>query len=222
MANSLDELHPRAALVMIACDFHARGWMAGTAGNLSAREDDNHFWITASGKPKGRLDERDFLLVRGRWRCRRAPARRGQALGRDHNPRRALPAVPRRAHLPARPYRRGHRRRRPCQEGREELAAAADRDDQGFRHLATEIRKWICRCSKMFSMSQKSRVKSKSGSVKPSPADRAHDPRPRPDGVGPECAGSLQSLRNPPSFCCVTPPPAELFSPAPTSAKVDA
>ena len=64
MANSLDELHPRAALVMIACDFHARGWMAGTAGNLSAREDDNHFWVTASGKPKGRLDERDFLLVR--------------------------------------------------------------------------------------------------------------------------------------------------------------
>ena len=64
MANSLDELHPRAALVVIARDFHARGWMAGTAGNLSAREDDNHFWITASGKPKGRLDERDFLLVR--------------------------------------------------------------------------------------------------------------------------------------------------------------
>ena len=56
MANSLDELHPRAALVEIARDFHARGWMAGTAGNLSAREDENHFWITASGKPKGRLD----------------------------------------------------------------------------------------------------------------------------------------------------------------------
>ena len=64
MAESLDDLHPRAALVEIARDFHARGWMAGTAGNLSAREDDNHFWITASGKPKGRLDERDFLLVR--------------------------------------------------------------------------------------------------------------------------------------------------------------
>ena len=64
MAKSLDDLHPRAALVAIARDFHARGWMAGTAGNLSAREDENHFWITASGKPKGRLDERDFLLVR--------------------------------------------------------------------------------------------------------------------------------------------------------------
>lgn len=64
MANSLDSLSPRAALVEIARDFHARGWMAGTAGNLSAREDAAHFWITASGKPKGRLEETDFLLVR--------------------------------------------------------------------------------------------------------------------------------------------------------------
>ncbi|MEK6551542.1 MAG: class II aldolase/adducin family protein, partial [Pseudomonadota bacterium] len=64
MASTLDDLPPRAALVEIARDFHARGWMAGTAGNLSAREDDGHFWITASGKPKGRLDENDFLLVR--------------------------------------------------------------------------------------------------------------------------------------------------------------
>jgi methylthioribulose-1-phosphate dehydratase len=64
MAKSLDDLPLRAALAEIARDFHARGWMHGTAGNLSAREDDNHFWITASGKPKGRLDEDDFLLVR--------------------------------------------------------------------------------------------------------------------------------------------------------------
>jgi methylthioribulose-1-phosphate dehydratase len=55
---------PRAALVEIARDFHARGWMYGTAGNLSVRADDDHFWITASGKPKGRLAESDFLLVR--------------------------------------------------------------------------------------------------------------------------------------------------------------
>ncbi len=64
MAQTLDDLPTRAALVEVARDFHARGWMAGTAGNLSAREDDGHFWITASGKPKGRLDENDFLLVR--------------------------------------------------------------------------------------------------------------------------------------------------------------
>ena len=66
MALIFDNLNPRAALVEIARDFHARGWMAGTAGNLSAREDDGHFWITASGRPKGRLDELDFLLVRVR------------------------------------------------------------------------------------------------------------------------------------------------------------
>jgi len=38
--------------------------MAGTAGNLSAREDEDHFWITASGLPKGQLQDTDFLLVR--------------------------------------------------------------------------------------------------------------------------------------------------------------
>lgn len=64
MAHSFDDLPPRTALVEIARDFHARGWMAGTAGNLSARADEAHFWITASGLPKGRLQESDFLLVR--------------------------------------------------------------------------------------------------------------------------------------------------------------
>ncbi len=64
MAESFDSLPLRAALVDIARDFHGRGWMAGTAGNLSARVDREHFWITASGKPKGRLQETDFLLVR--------------------------------------------------------------------------------------------------------------------------------------------------------------
>jgi methylthioribulose-1-phosphate dehydratase len=64
MAGMLDALEPRAALAEIARDFHARGWMSGTAGNLSARVDAEHFWITASNKPKGRLDKDDFLLVR--------------------------------------------------------------------------------------------------------------------------------------------------------------
>jgi methylthioribulose-1-phosphate dehydratase len=66
MAKHLDDVPPRAALAEIARDLHARGFMHGTAGNLSAREDDGHFWVTASGKPKGRLDEDDFLLVRVR------------------------------------------------------------------------------------------------------------------------------------------------------------
>ena len=64
MATTLDDLSPRKALAEIARDFHARGWMSGTAGNLSARADEGHFWVTASGQPKGRLEENDFLLVR--------------------------------------------------------------------------------------------------------------------------------------------------------------
>ena len=64
MAELFDTQSARSALVGIARDFHGRGWMAGTAGNLSARLDEDHFWITASGKPKGRLQESDFLLIR--------------------------------------------------------------------------------------------------------------------------------------------------------------
>jgi len=63
MAKTLNDLPPRAALVEVARDFHQRGWMSGTGGNLSVRTDDDNFWITASGRPKGRLDESDFLLI---------------------------------------------------------------------------------------------------------------------------------------------------------------
>jgi methylthioribulose-1-phosphate dehydratase len=61
LATTLDQLPPLASLIEIARDFHGRGWMAGTAGNLSVRSDPDHFWITASGQPKGRLEESDFL-----------------------------------------------------------------------------------------------------------------------------------------------------------------
>ena len=64
MAKTLNDLPPRTALVEIARDFHRRGWMSGTAGNLSVRADAEHFWITASGMPKGQMEEGDFLLVR--------------------------------------------------------------------------------------------------------------------------------------------------------------
>lgn len=62
MPHTLDQLPPRLALVEIARDFHARGWMPGTAGNLSIRAQEG-FWITASGCAKGRLQETDFLLL---------------------------------------------------------------------------------------------------------------------------------------------------------------
>lgn len=52
-----------SAICAAAKDFHQRGWMFGTAGNLSAKENDEHMWITASGKSKGRLTEQDFLKL---------------------------------------------------------------------------------------------------------------------------------------------------------------
>ncbi len=66
MAKVFDQLEPRAALAAIAREFYLRGWMPGTAGNLSVRAEGTaapEFWITASGMPKGQLDISDFLLV---------------------------------------------------------------------------------------------------------------------------------------------------------------
>lgn len=63
MAETLDTLPVRAALASLARDLHGRGWMAGTAGNLSAHSTGGRFWITASGLPKGRLQEHDFLEI---------------------------------------------------------------------------------------------------------------------------------------------------------------
>jgi methylthioribulose-1-phosphate dehydratase len=58
---SLDD--PLDLLADVARLFYGRGWMAGTAGNLSLRLEDGSFWITASGKLKGRLRREDFLRV---------------------------------------------------------------------------------------------------------------------------------------------------------------
>jgi methylthioribulose-1-phosphate dehydratase len=65
MSRTLDTLNPRTALAEMARDFHGRGWMAGTAGNLSARDPHqaSSFWITVSGLAKGRLDSDDFLRI---------------------------------------------------------------------------------------------------------------------------------------------------------------
>ncbi|MGH9361403.1 MAG: methylthioribulose 1-phosphate dehydratase, partial [Thermoanaerobaculia bacterium] len=54
---------PRPRLAAVARRLHRRGWMTGTAGNLSARLDDGSLWISASGKDKGRLRRRDFLRL---------------------------------------------------------------------------------------------------------------------------------------------------------------
>lgn len=54
---------PRVTLAALGQDFHARGWMLGTAGNLSARLPDGTLWVTASGVDKGRLRISDFVRV---------------------------------------------------------------------------------------------------------------------------------------------------------------
>src|SRR5262249_24069364 len=43
--------------------FFERGWVPATAGNFSARLDESHLVITASGRHKGELDADGFLLV---------------------------------------------------------------------------------------------------------------------------------------------------------------
>ncbi|NJK40135.1 MAG: methylthioribulose 1-phosphate dehydratase [Oscillatoriales cyanobacterium RM2_1_1] len=53
----------RQGLILAARQFYHQGWMVGTAGNLSAKLPNNSFWITASGKQKGKLTEMDFLRL---------------------------------------------------------------------------------------------------------------------------------------------------------------
>ncbi|MET0405505.1 MAG: methylthioribulose 1-phosphate dehydratase, partial [Cystobacter sp.] len=43
--------------------FFERGWVPATAGNFSARLDERHMVITASGRHKGELEAGDFLVV---------------------------------------------------------------------------------------------------------------------------------------------------------------
>ncbi len=65
MARTLDHLPQHEALALVGRDFHRRGWMAGTAGNLSVRDNDrsDSFWITASGLPKGSLESSDLIQI---------------------------------------------------------------------------------------------------------------------------------------------------------------
>lgn len=53
----------RTTLIANAAYFYQRGWMMGTAGNLSARSGADDFWVTASGCAKGELRVQDFVRV---------------------------------------------------------------------------------------------------------------------------------------------------------------
>ena len=50
-------------LLRTATDFHSRGFSPATSSNYSARLDANHAVITQSGRDKGALTERDFMVV---------------------------------------------------------------------------------------------------------------------------------------------------------------
>ena len=63
MTTELNDLTIPLTLCRCAENFYSRGWMMGTAGNLSARIDENNFLITASGKSKGQLSESDFVAI---------------------------------------------------------------------------------------------------------------------------------------------------------------
>lgn len=54
----------RSQLIDAATLFYERGWMMGTAGNLSARQASDRFVITASGCAKGKLTPYDFVDLR--------------------------------------------------------------------------------------------------------------------------------------------------------------
>lgn len=56
-------MDPRDTLIAAATHFYQRGWMLGTAGNLSLRAEVGGFWITASGRHKGALQRDDFVRV---------------------------------------------------------------------------------------------------------------------------------------------------------------
>ncbi len=56
-------IDPRPNLINAARQFYQLGWMVGTAGNLSAKLSDGTFWITASGKSKGKLSDADFVRI---------------------------------------------------------------------------------------------------------------------------------------------------------------
>jgi methylthioribulose-1-phosphate dehydratase len=63
MMEAIAQPDPRPLLVAHARSFYDRGWMWGTAGNLSARLPDGSFWITASGCAKGELTPEQFVQL---------------------------------------------------------------------------------------------------------------------------------------------------------------
>lgn len=81
MTEDLAPHDPRPQLITHARSFYERGWMWGTAGNLSARLPDGSFWITASGCSKGELTSDQFvqMSLEGQLLTQPAPAAKPSA-----------------------------------------------------------------------------------------------------------------------------------------------
>jgi L-fuculose-phosphate aldolase len=54
---------PRRQIVEVGLRLQERGFLAGSDGNISLRMEDNRILITPAGKPKGRLDPTDLLVL---------------------------------------------------------------------------------------------------------------------------------------------------------------
>ncbi|HSP76881.1 MAG TPA: methylthioribulose 1-phosphate dehydratase [Myxococcaceae bacterium] len=63
MYRTEDLLARTEELIQAGRLFFERGWVPATAGNFSARLDERHLLITASGRHKGELDAEGFLVM---------------------------------------------------------------------------------------------------------------------------------------------------------------
>jgi methylthioribulose-1-phosphate dehydratase len=63
LEEEVPQYDTRPLMIAHARSFYERGWMWGTAGNLSARRQDGSFWITASGCSKGELTSDQFVQM---------------------------------------------------------------------------------------------------------------------------------------------------------------
>jgi len=54
---------PRRQIVEVGLRLQERGFLAGSDGNISLRMEHNRILITPAGKPKGRLDPADLIIV---------------------------------------------------------------------------------------------------------------------------------------------------------------
>ena len=92
--------HCAGNIIVNVRELSHRGWTPATSSNFSERIDDRHVAITVSGRDKGKLTERDFLLVDldgrvvdGEGKPHIAVAMRGNTTLRLEDPRNLLRVI---------------------------------------------------------------------------------------------------------------------------------